>query len=143
MMNNINWYYVALYIPAMGVLLSLLSIIQQYCKNIADLRKMNSFQNFETIAEYYFERSYTTIYKDKILVFSAEGMSPREEDIKDIQHQYLDLTVKMMGNWIFEQLVDYYGSESTLYFNALTFFDNHYENDAIKDMAIDKQIQTG
>ena len=69
------------------------------------------------------------------------NLLPKEEDIKQIQHMYLELLNKLFGDWLMEQFEEYYGSRSTLYFNALTYFDNMYENDAIKEHAINKQMQ--
>jgi len=142
-MYDINWYYIALYIPVIGVVFSILSIIKNYLINIIDLKRMKIYQDYETLAEYYFDKSYTTIYKDNILVFSVEGLSPKEEDIKDIQHKYLELINTLMGDWMVSQFVKYYGDKHAFYVNALTYFDSHYENDAIKESAINKQMQEG
>jgi len=140
-MNNINWFYVAMYIPILGVIFSILSIIKEYLSNITDLKILKAYQEYETLAEYYYDKSYSMIYKDNILVFSAEGVSPNEEDIKDIQHKYIELLVTLMGDWLTDQFIKYYGDRHTFYVNALSFFDSRYENDAIKESAINKQMQ--
>jgi hypothetical protein len=140
-MNNINWYFVCVFIPCIGVIFSILSIIKKYLNDIVDLKLMKSFQEYETLMEYYFEKAYVTIYKDNIMVYSVEGMSPKEEDIKNIQHRYLELLGSLMGDWLMNQLIKYYGDRHTLYVNALTYFDAHYENDAVKEAAINKQLQ--
>jgi len=140
-MNSINIYYIAIYIPVIGVIFSILSIIKNYLTNIVDLKMLKTFQDYETLAEYYFDKSYTTIYKDNILVFSVEGMSPKEEDITNIQHKYLELLNTLMGDWMVNQFIKYYGDKHAFYVNALTYFDHHYENDAIKESAIHKQLQ--
>jgi len=138
---DINYYYLAIYIPVIGVIFSILSIIKNYLYSMVELKRLKSFQTYETLMEYYFDKAYTTVYKDQILVFSSEGMSPKEEDIKQIQHDYLELLIKMFGEWLMIQFENYYGDRSTLFFNALTYFDNHYENDAIKEDAINKQLE--
>jgi len=140
-MININWYFMLVYIPVIGVIFSILSIINKYLNNIVDLKRVKIYQDYETLGEYYFDKSYLTIYKDNILVYSVEGMSPKEEDITKIQHKYLELLVTLMGDWMVDQFIKYYGSKHAFYMNALSFFDSRYEDDAIKESVINKQIQ--
>lgn len=139
-MTNNLYFYLSIYIPVIAIIFSVLSIINKYLQNITDIKMMKSFQDYETLMDYYFDKAYTTIYKDNILVFSVEGMSPNEEDVENIQHQYLDLLTKMMGSWLLNRIENYYGDRKTFYYNALTYFDVHYENDAIKKDAIENQI---
>jgi len=140
-MENIDWFTIALYIPMIGVVLSILSIIKAYLTNIVNLKRICNYENYETLAEYYYQKAYTIIYKDNILVYSVEGMSPKEEDVKKIQHKYLELIVDLMGEWMIEQFERYYGDRHAFYINALTFFDINYEDDAVKESAINKQMQ--
>jgi len=135
-----NMIVIGLGLSVFGVFVSALSIVQQYFKNIVDLQKIKEFKNYETLAEYYFNKAYNIIYKDKIMVYSAEGVSPNEDDIKEIQHIYLELLLQMMGKWIMENLSEYYGDESTVYFNALCYFDEKFENDSLRSSVIEKQI---
>ena len=139
-LNNITLWDIAIYVPSICVVFSILSIIKKYLSDIVDLKRMTLFKDFEAILEFYYNKAYSTIYKDQILVFSVEGLSPKEEDIKKIQHMYLDLFRKLCGEWLMKQFFKYYGDNSTIYCNALAYFDNQYENDAVRESAINNQI---
>jgi len=101
---------------------------------------MKDFPDMQVILEWHLERAYKIIYKDEILVFSAEGMTVREEDYTKIQKHFLNLSIDLMGDTLLNHLTWFYGNEMVLYRNMCLYFDESYESDTLRDESIKAQM---
>jgi len=109
---------------------------------LTNTSKYLNFEKYETLLSLYMDKSYVTIYKDHILVYSVDGLSPDEDDILKIQKLYIELLLTLLGPNLVNEYLDYFGSYDTLFKNAILYFDEKYESDSIKKSAIDKQLKS-
>lgn len=100
------------------------------------IEQIKHFNDYIVILEYHMQKAYDIIYKDKILVFSLEGLKPKETDIDHILKMFCNLTLKMIGPSIQQHLIMLYGNEETLLFNIIDFFNTKFEDDSIRESAI-------
>ena len=116
-----------------GSILSLLYLLLQFMKE-SNKQSFNSVTNFESylaILVYHMEKAYEITYKDKVMIYSIEGMKLNEEQFQMISKQYASLVLKMIGSNVKDSLVDLYGDEQTLLFNILEYFSSKYETDEV------------
>lgn len=99
--------------------------------------KILIFTKYLGILNYHLEKAYDIIYKDKIIVYSLEATKPNEQDIDKINKEFILLTIKMIGNKLEDQLIDFYGSKENLLFNIGLYFVEKYEDDSIRKSALD------
>jgi hypothetical protein len=94
------------------------------------------------ILDYYMEKAFDIIYKDRILVYSIEGTKPSDEDIKTNTIDFTKLTLKLLGPTLIKEFVFLYGNEETLYLVMAEYFNTKAETDEIKQESIN-QIMEG
>lgn len=97
--------------------------------------KIKSFESYISVLEYYMLKSYDIIYKDRILIYSIEATKIDDKDFGVISKDFAYLTLKLMGNNLKKEYIELYGSEETLMFNMIEYFNNKFENDEIRDKA--------
>jgi len=134
------WLYICIVIILEINVYTIISIFNKKNNLNYSIERLKIFEKYETLLALYTEKAYQVIYKDHIMVYSVEGMSPKEEDIVEIQKLYLSLLLEIMGPKLVNEMLNYYGNDDALYKNALIYFDSEYENDAIKKSAIDRQL---
>jgi hypothetical protein len=103
---------------------------------------IEKFDHMHAVLTFHMDAAYETIHKDNILVYSLDGVKPREEDIDLLSKEFVKLTMKLCGPNIFELMMDLYGDEETLFFVMMDYFSRRFEDDEIRASAIDN-IQEG
>ena len=83
-------------------------------KIISDAVK--SFDSHISVLEYHMHKAFEIIYKDRILVYSVDGLSPNEGELDVIAKDFSRLVLKMLGPAFVEQFILLYGNEETLLF---------------------------
>lgn len=101
-------------------------------------RCMEKFVDYQAILEYFMERAFDTIYKDRVFTFSLEGTRPPEGEVTAISHDFVRLTQKLLGPMMLEELIFMYGGEEAFTFNILNYFNTKYEEDEIRKSALDQ-----
>jgi hypothetical protein len=101
-----------------------------------------NFTNYLAILQYHMEKAYNMVHKDKILVFSLDGLRPREEDVDNIAKEFVNLTIKFLGKKHYKDLVDFYGSDESLLINLFEYFNTKYEDDEIRESTINKLTES-
>ena len=104
-------------------------------KIISDAVK--SFDSYVSVLEFHMHKAFDIIYKDRILVFSIDGLSPNEGELDVIAKDFSRLVLKLLGPALIEQFILLYGNEETFLFNIVEYFNTRYENDEIKQGALD------
>ncbi len=89
---------------------------------------------------YHMERAYEIIYKEKILIYSLEGMRLSESEFQAASKDFATLVLKMIGPNVKESLADLYGDEETLLFNIMEYFSSKFENDEVYKSSLDNII---
>jgi len=97
--------------------------------------KILNFKSYASVLLYFLDKSYDIIYKDKILVYSIEGMKIDNDDFGGITKQFSILVLKMLGPNLKEEFTSLFGDEETLIFNIIEYFNTRFEDDEIRDKA--------
>lgn len=119
--------------------LTLLFLILQYIKiRKADL--LNSVTNFTfyvALLSYHMDRAYEIIYKEKIMIYSIEGLKLDGKQFEEASRAFVILVMKMIGQNVKDSLMTLYGNEETVIFNLLEYFNNKFEHDEIYKASMD------
>ena len=94
------------------------------------------------ILDYYMEKAFDIIYKDRTLVYSIEGTKPDDDIIKQNSIDFAKLTLRLLGKTLTEEFTYLYGDEETFIFIIVEYFNTRAEHDEIKQASID-QIMEG
>ncbi len=105
------------------------------------LQIANNFSSYLAILQYYMEKSYNIVYKEKIMVYSMDASKLDEKNFIEASKQFCKLTIKMMGPRFFEQFYYFFGSEESFLFNLTQYFNERIEDDPIRQASIDKLME--
>jgi hypothetical protein len=112
--------------------------IYRYIKRLYYIK---NFKEYVSVLEYYMDRAYDIVHKDKILAFSLDAYRVPEEEIGDISKEFVKLVRKYIGPTLLKEFVQLYGDEDTFIFIALEYFGRRYEEDEIRKTAMDNLTQ--
>jgi hypothetical protein len=105
------------------------------------LEMVKNFDSYATLLEYYMSKAYEIIYKERILVYSLEGMKIDEQTFSVCCTDFANLVLKLIGPKLTNELSSFYGDRSTLFFNILQYFQSRIEDDAVREK-IKEQIMS-
>jgi hypothetical protein len=131
-MENIIFLYGVLGISILTLLI--------YMRNLSYKKRFNyviRFKSYISVLNYYLEKAYDIIHKDKLLIYSLEATKPDEKMIQNHSKEFAILVMSMIGPMLLKEFKYLYGDESTFYFNLLEYFDNRFEDDEIRKTALD------
>jgi len=101
------------------------------------LKLVKDFDHYYAILTYHMEAAFEIIHKDNILVYSLDGVKPREEDLDNLAREFVKLVMRLVGPNMFEVFTDLFGDEDTLFFIIMDYFNRRFEDDEIRASAID------
>lgn len=104
------------------------------------MKKIETFSSYLSLLEYHMLKAYDIIYKDKILIYSLEGIKINDSDFNMISKSFVKLVLKLLGENLTNELIELYGSEETLLINIVEYFNTKVENDEIRERAKDNII---
>jgi len=84
------------------------------------------------------DKAYDMIHKDHILIYSLEATRPSEENVDKAVKAFCKLTIKFLGPMLYREMRNVYGSEDSLLFTMVEYFNSQYESDEIRSASIDK-----
>ena len=131
-MENIIFLY--------GVLGISILVLLIYMRNLSYRKRLNyviRFKSYISVLNYYLEKAYDIIHKDKLLIYSLEATKPDEKMIQKHSKEFAILVMSMIGPMLLKEFKYLYGDESTFYFNLLEYFNNKFEDDEIRKTALD------
>ena len=99
------------------------------------------FKEYVSVLEYYMDKAYDVVHKDKILAYSLDAYRIPEEDIEGITAEFGRLVQKFIGPSLLKEFVQLYGDEDTFIFVVLDYFGRRYEEDEIRKTAMDNLTQ--
>lgn len=99
---------------------------------------ISSFESYNAVLQFIMEKAYDITFKDKLLLYSVEGMKVDDKQFSTFSKDFAGLVFKMMGPRLKNELIYVFGDEDTLLFNMLDFFNTKYENDEIRKTQQDK-----
>jgi len=93
------------------------------------------------VLDYYMEKAYELIHKDRILAYSLEAYRLPDDEYEKATQDYVILLRKYLGPTILKELVGLYGNEESFLFVVLDYFNRRYEEDEIRRSALDNITQ--
>ena len=106
--------------------------------------RIERFTHHIILLEYYMEKAYEIIYRDKLMIYSIEAMKVSDEDFNSASKDFINLTRRMLGPTNYKYLTDFYGNTDTLFFIMAEYFNTKYEDDEIrkesKNELVDKEV---
>ena len=103
---------------------------------------LKNFPDYMGLLDYYLDKSFNIIYKEKIFIFSIEATKPSENQYSTISKDFVTLLLKLLGTNLKREFIRLYGNEETFMFNVLEYFSSKYENDEIRNEALDNIVQS-
>jgi len=128
------------------IVMVILIILPRLFRSPDNYKKRQSYvekhEQYMKVLDYYMEKSFDIIYKDRILVYSIEGTKPDDNIIKQNSIDFAKLTLKLLGSTLTKEFIYLYGDEETFMFTIVEYFNTKAEHDEIKQASID-QIMEG
>ena len=91
-----------------------------------------NFESYNAVLQFIMEKAYDITFKDKLLVYSIEGIKIDDKQFETFSKDFAGLVFKMMGPRLRNEITYVFGDEDTLLFNMMDFFNTKYENDEIR-----------
>lgn len=132
---NIEFYYFSSMILVIIFLFFIIS--SKFYNHIRRVSCIKNFTDYIAVLQYHLERAYDLIHKDQILIYSLEGSRIKEEEINVVSENFVRLVIKLIGPTLYKEFLNLYGDDDTFIFNIIEYFNNRYEDDAIRRQAID------
>jgi len=95
---------------------------------------MNKYKIILDTLDYFMDKSYSVIYVDQILGYTASGFSniPKDE-LETIERNFVKLTLEIMGITNEKNLIEFFGDRKTLIDNILLYIRDRLSSDEITD----------
>jgi hypothetical protein len=103
---------------------------------------IEKFSDYRSILEYHMEKAYDMIHKEHILAYSLDAYRIDDKDYDKISKSFVKLVIKFVGPSLLKEFIYLYGDEDTFTFNVLEYFSTKYENDEIRNTAMDQLTDT-
>ena len=100
--------------------------------------QVKGFADYVAVLEYHMSKAYDLIHKDRILVYSLEGMRVKDEEFNSISQDFVKLVLKFIGPSLQKYFINFYGDEDTFIFNMVEYFNTRYEEDSIRKQTMDE-----
>jgi len=99
---------------------------------------VTGFGDYVAVLEYHMSKAYDLIHKDRILIYSLEGMRIKDTEFNTITQDFVKLVLKFIGPSLEKDLAEFYGNRATFIFNIVEYFNTRYEEDAIRKDTMDE-----
>jgi len=115
-----------------------LRILWRVCVFYKRSKHITGFTDYLTVLEYHMNKAYELIHKDRILVYSLEGMRIKDEEFNVISQDFVKLVLKFIGPSLEDDFQNFYGDQPTFIFNMVEYFNTRYEEDSIRKQTMDE-----
>jgi hypothetical protein len=132
--------YILLFVIVIFLII-IASLTLDYIDKFVVFRSIKNFEQYATVLEYYMQKAYEIIYKDRILIYSLEAVRVTDIEFNIISKDFALLVFKLMGSNLKNEYVNLYGSEETLIFNLMEYFNRKFDDDEIRKKAEDNLIE--
>lgn len=101
-------------------------------------KHVTGFADYIAVLEYHMNKAYDLIHKDRILVYSLEGMRMKDEEFNTVSQDFVKLVLKFIGPSLQNDFEKFYGDQDTFIFNMVEYFNTRYEEDSIRKQTMDE-----
>lgn len=130
------------YIPYFMSFLTVLLFARWIYIDIKRTRYIRDFAKYISVLDYYMEKSYDMIYKDRVLTYSLEALKPNESEIDGIVQDYVILVQKFLGPMLQKELIFMYGDRETFIRNLVEYFNSKFEDDKVREASLEDVTNT-
>ena len=116
------------------------SIINKKIEGSRRSEVIKNFPSYVATLQHTMDKSYEIIYRDKVLIFSLEGMKIDDAHFAAISRDFMALTLKFLGPTLSKEMEYLYGDKDTLYFNIIEYFNSKFEDDEIRKSARERMM---
>lgn len=109
-----------------------LGVIKGMCNFYKRTTYINGFGDYIAVLEFHMSKAYDLIHKDRILIYSLEGMRIKDEEFNVVSQDFVKLVIKFIGPSLQEDFTNFYGNEETFIFSMVEYFNTRYEEDTIR-----------
>ena len=124
----------------------LLFIVMLFSFYLLEYKKRQSyvinFESYITVFEYYLQKSFDMIYKDRIMIYSIEATKLNDKQFITVSKDFGTLVIKMLGPNLVKEYITLFGNEQTFLFNISEYFNTKFEEDEIRKDSIDKLMNS-
>lgn len=132
-----------IYFLVLFVVIESLGIVGLYFRSQLSKERskfVENFPSYKLVLDYFLERSYDIVNKDKMLLYSIEATKVTDEQFIEYSKDFAKLTMTLMGPMLQKEFSNLFGNEETFFSNLMEFFSTKYEDDAIRKTALDGLI---
>ena len=107
---------------------------------ISTSRIISSYDLYMKILNHNMDKAFNIIYKDRILIFSLEAITPDAKEINRIAKDHARLVLKLIGPSLHNEFILLFGDEETFLFNITEYFNERFDEDEIRSATQDNLI---
>ena len=135
--NELIQLYIILVAIGFGILF-VRKVVYSIIRNSKRRDYIINFNQYRSILEYHMEKAYDMIHKEHILTYSLDAFRIDDKDYDKISKEFVRLVSKFIGPSLLNEFIKMYGDVDTYTFNVLDFFSTKYENDEIRNTALEQ-----
>jgi len=105
-------------------------------------RLILKFADYTAVLNFFMEKAYDIVHKDKILIYSLEATKLPDKDFGTFSKQFISLVVKLAGPNLTSEFVRMFGDEQTFAFYLAEYFNDKYEGDEIRKASIENLMKS-
>jgi hypothetical protein len=115
---------------------AVLFLFHRYQDSKKRMETIKNFPSYVTTLNYYLEKAYEIIHKDRMLIYSLEATRVPDKDFDVITKDFINLVFKLIGPKLTEEFIYVFGDLDTFIFNMTEFFNTKYEEDEVRKDAV-------
>lgn len=100
-------------------------------------RYVTNFPSYKLVLDYFTEKAYEMVHKDRMLIYSIEAIKVSDKDFNTYAKEFAKLTMALMGPMFQKEFSDMFGDEDAFLSNLIEFFSTKYEDDEIRKAALE------
>ena len=137
----INDLYIAtIFLMITVIILVARSLLYRLIENNERRNYIKNFADYATVLEFYEERAYDIIYKDKLLVYSLEATKVNDKEFQVISKDFSKLVLRLLGPTLQEEFEKMFGLDA-LFINMMEYFNRRYEDDEVRHEATNTMME--
>ena len=108
--------------------------------NTTNIQYVINFSSYKIVLDYFLERAYDIVNKDKMLLYNIEATKVSDEQFNEYAKEFAKLTIVLMGPMFQKEFSNLFGNEETFFSNLMEFFSTRYEDDSVRKTAVESLV---
>jgi hypothetical protein len=133
---------IVLFIGVLAVVVCSIYFFNSILNFLKHQRIITSFADYSSVLQYYMDKAYDMVHKDRILIYSLEATKIPENEINAVSIDFIHLTEKMLGPRLRKEFIFLHGNYETFAFIMAEYFSTRYEHDEIRKSSVDEMMES-